>query len=195
MKIEQRKLSSRHTFTFETDSFNFAYRDKSGSGDVDVHYAEFPLKFSTRIDQNLWLRNAGYLWSVVGVLQIALALAADRPLNGAGFWLFLGLGCLLWAHFTKTTYSVFSTDRSDVWVIQDANNHDRIIDEIRSRRKAQLLALYGDINLENEMDKEISKFRWLAEQQALTTEEAEQRIAQVRAALLATAIPGPVTLN
>lgn len=186
MKIEQRKLSNRHTFTFETDRLNFAYRDKSGAGDIDIPYADFPLKSSTRIDQNFWLRNVGYIWCAVGAIQIALALFTDRPLIGAGFWLLLGVGCLLWAHFTKVTYSVFSTDRGSVWVIQDPNNHDRVIDEIRSRRRAQLLAWYGDINLENGLDKEIGKFRWLEEQQALTTEEAEQRIAQVRAALITT---------
>ena len=195
MQIEQRKLSNHHTFTFETDSVNFAYRDKSGSGDVDIPYSEFPLKSSTRIVQNLWLRNVGYLWCALGVIQIGFALSSDKPLTGTGFWLLLGLGCLLWAHFTKVTYSVFSADRGSVWVIQDANTHDRIIDEIRSRRKDQLLAWYGEINLENGVDKEVGKFRWLAEQQVLTTEEAEQRIAQVRAALGATGIPSPVTIN
>lgn len=195
MKIEQRKLSNNHTFTFETDSVNFAYRDKSGSGDVDIPYSEFPLKSSTRIVQNFWLRNVGYLWCALGVIQIGFALSTDKPQTGTGFWLLLGLGCLLWAHFTKVTYSVFSPDRGSVWVIQDANTHDRIIDEIRSRRKDQLLAWYGEINLENGVDKEVGKFRWLAEQQALTTEEAEQRIAQVRAALGPTGIPSPVTIN
>lgn len=195
MKIEQQKLSNRHTFTFESDRLNFAYRDKSGSGDVDIPYADFPLKSSTRIDQNLWLRNVGYLWCVLGVIQIGLALAAEKPLTGTGFWLMLGLGCLLWAHFTKVTYTVFSADQGGVWVIQDANNHDRIVDEIRSRRKVQLLAWYGDINLENGLDKEVGKFRWLAEQHALTSEEAEQRIAQVHAALGATTAPSSVTIN
>lgn len=195
MKIEQQKLSVHHTFTFDTDSLNFAYRDKSGSGDVDIPYAEIPLKSSTRIDQNLWLRNVGYLWCALGVIGIPLALFTDKPLSGAGFWLLLGLGCLLWAHFIKVTYSVFSADRGSVWVIQDANSHDQIVDEIRSRRRNQLLVWYGDINLENGLDKEIGKFRWLAEQQALTADEAEQRIAQVRAALVVAAVPSPATIN
>ena len=195
MKIDQKKLSNRHTFTFEPERLNFAYRDKSGSGDVDIPYAEFPLKSSTRIDQNLWLRNVGYLWCALGVIQMGIAITNERPLTGTGFWFLLGVGCLLWTHFTKVTYTVFSTDRGSVWVIQDANNHDRIINEVRLRRKNQLLAWYGDINLESDLDKEVGKFRWLEEQQALTSEEAERRIAQAHAVLGVTGVVPPVTIN
>ena len=195
MKIEQKKLSNRHTFTFEPDSLNFAYSDKSGSGDVDIPYAEVPLKSSTRIDQNLWLRNVGYLWCALSVVLIGIALTAGKPLTGTGFWGLLGLGCILWAHFTKVTYTVLSPDRGSIWIIQDTNNHDQIIDEIRLRRKNQLLAWYGDINLDNDLDKEVGKFRWLAEQQALTAEEAEQRIAQLRSALGVTRAVPPTTIN
>ena len=195
MEIEQKRLSNRHTFTFNSDNLNFAYRDKSGSGDVDIPYAEFPLKSSTRIDQNLWLRNIGYLWCALGTIQVGYAITTQKSLSGTGFWLLVGLGCLLWAHFTKVSYSVFSTDKGSVWIIQDAKTHDRIVKEMRSRRKNQLLAWYGDINLENGLEKEVGKFRWLAAQQALTTEEAEQRIGQIEAALRANGSSPPVTLN
>ena len=195
MMIEQQRFSNRHTFTFAADRLNFAYRDRSASGDIDIPYAELPLKSSIQVAQNLWLRNVGYLWCALGVVEVGFALFTRATLAGTGFWLLLGIGCLLWAHFTKVTYTVLSTNRGSVWVIHDANDHDRIMNEIRSRRKEQLLALFGDIRLENGLDKEVSKFRWLAEQQALTAEQAEQRIAQVHAALGATAAPSSMTIN
>lgn len=195
MEIGQKRLSNIHTFTFKSDTLNFAYRDKSGSGEVEMSYADLPLKSSTRIDQNLWLKNVGYLWSVLGTVEIGYAISTQKSLAGTGFWLFFGLGCLLWAHFTKVIYSVFSSAKGSVWIIQDGKTHDRIIEEIRSRRKNQLLAWLGDINLENGLEKEIVKFRWLAEQQALTTEEAEQRIAQLEATLRTDGLLPPVTLN
>ena len=195
MKIEQKKLSNRHTFTFGADSLNFAYCDKSGSGDFDLRYTEFPLKSSIRIEQNLWLRNVGFLWCALGAIQIGLTIAAAKPLAGVGFWLVLGLGCLLWAHLTKITYTVFTSERGSVWVIQDKKTHDHIIEETRTRRKNQLLAMYGEIDLENDIDKEVGKFRWLAEQRALTAEEAERRIAQVQAALGATRLEPSTTIN
>lgn len=195
MKIEQRKLSNHHTFTFEADQVNFAYHDKSGSGDVDLAYADIPLKSSIRIDENLWLRNVGYLWCLLGAIQVGYALLSNRPLTGTGFWLLLGLVCLVWSRFTKVVYSVFTADAGSIWVIHDANTHDRVIEEIRLRRKNQLLKWYGDIDLENGVDNAACKFRWLVEQQAMTAEEAERRISQVRAALGPGQMPSPITIN
>lgn len=65
MEIVQKKNSTTHTFTFKDDHFNFAYKDKSGSGDTDMHYADFPQKCSIQIEQNDWLKNVGYLWFAV----------------------------------------------------------------------------------------------------------------------------------
>lgn len=195
MKIEQRKLSNHHTFTFADERLNFAYRDKTGTGDIDITYADFPLKTSTRIDQNLWLRNVGYLWGVLGLIQIGLAALEGRPLSGTGFWLVLGLGCLLASRLMKVVYTIVATERGSVWIIQDGKTHDTILQEIRARRKAQLLAWYGDIDLDNTLEREIGKFRWLADQQALTAEEAERRIAQVQSAFGASGAPASTLLN
>ncbi|MES2824409.1 MAG: hypothetical protein V4732_12455 [Pseudomonadota bacterium] len=41
MEIVQKKNGNTHTFTFKEDIFNFAYKDKSGSGDTDFNYADF----------------------------------------------------------------------------------------------------------------------------------------------------------
>ena len=44
MEINQKKRSNRLKFTFNDDSFNYAYKDRTGSGDIDVQYAGFPTK-------------------------------------------------------------------------------------------------------------------------------------------------------
>lgn len=195
MKIEQKKLSNQHSFTFNSDSFNFAYRDKSGSGDVDIPYAEFPLKSSVQIEKNLWLRNVGYLWCLLGLFQVGSAIFASEPLTGKGFWLVLGIACLLWSHFTTVTYSVFRTDKGAVFVIQDRKSHDQIIDEITSRRRKQLLSWYGEINFDNDLEREIAKFKWLAEQKVLSAEQADQKIALAQAAFHAKENAPSITLN
>lgn len=195
MKIEQQKLSNRHTFTFNSDSFNFAYRDKSGAGDVDVPYAEFPPKSSILIDKNFWLRNVGYIWCLLDGFEIAYAVYAGKSLAGIGFWLLLGIACLLWAHFTTVTYTVFSPRQGSIFVIQDNKTHDQIIEEIIARRRKQLLDWYGDITLENGLEKEIGKFKWLAEQNVLTAQEADQRIARAQAIFIASGAATPVTIN
>jgi len=178
MEIVQKKKSNKHTFSFKDNHFNFAYQDKTGSEDVDINYAEFPQKSSIRIEQNEWLRNVGILWCVIGLFQIGYAVYLEAPLTGKGFWLIIGLACIAWAYFSTVKYSVFKSDQGSVYVIQ-GKNHDTIIDEINSRRKTQLLDWYGEVNPENNLENEIGKFRWLADQNVISKEESEEKIAQV----------------
>ncbi|MEZ8223378.1 hypothetical protein AB6C43_04975 [Vibrio splendidus] len=176
MEIVQKKRSNKHTFTFKDDHFNFAYEDKSGSGDTDMSYADFPQKSSIQIEQNEWLRNVGYLWCALGVFQLGYALYSDVSLSGKGFWIMVGLVCVVWAHLSKVKYSVFSSERGHVFVIHD-KNHQKIINELSVRRKSQLLDWYGEVNLENELEQEIKKFKWLEEQDVISKEESEKKIA------------------
>ena len=177
MEIIQKKRSNKHTFTFEDNHFNFAYEDKSGSGDADMNYADFPQKSSVKIEQNEWLRNVGYLWCALGVFQLGYAIYSEASISGKGFWIVLGLACIAWAHFSKVKYSIFQAEHGNIYVIQD-KKHDEIISELNTRRKKQLLNWYGEVNPENELENEIGKFKWLVEQNIITKEESEQKIAQ-----------------
>ncbi|MFS1701944.1 hypothetical protein [Alteromonas sp. AMM-1] len=179
MEFIQKKRGVKHTFTLKEDHFNFAYEDKSGAGDIDVNYADFPVKSSVTIEQNEWLRNVGFLWIALGVAQIGWALFNDLSLSGKGFWLMVGTACVLWAHFSKTRYSVFRTDQGHVLVLQN-KQHQQIVDTLHARRKAQLLNWYGEVNPENDLQNEIRKFQWLAEQKVITKAESEQKIAQAQ---------------
>ena len=177
MEIIQKKKSIKHTFNFKDDYFNFAYADKSGSGDTDINYVDFPLKSSIQIEQNEWLRNVGYLWCALGVFQLGYAIFSNVPVAGKGFWLMVGLVCVLWAYFSKVKYSVFKIESGNVFVIHD-KLHDKIINELNARRKKQLLEWYGEVNHENDLRNEIGKFKWLVEQGAISKEESDKKIAQ-----------------
>jgi hypothetical protein len=177
MEIIQKKKSNKHTFTFHDEYFNFAYEDKSGSGDMDLNYADFPQKSSIQIEQNEWLRNVGLLWLALGVFQLGFAIYSEASLSGKGFWMTLGVICITWAYFSKVTYTVFRSDRGSIYVIQ-GKQHDKIIEELNARRKSQLLSWYGEVNPENDLEREIEKFKWLADQNIITNEESEQKIAQ-----------------
>ena len=178
MEIKQKRLSNNHTFTFEDEHVNFAFKDKTGSDDFDFNYADFPDKSSISIEQNEWLRNVGFLWCLLGVYRIGSYIYNEQPLTGTGFWLMLGIICLVWFACTKVKYSVFKTERGNVYVIQDGK-HEQIVSEIKSRKKKQLLDWYGDINLDNDKENEIEKFKWLAKQKVISEAEAEEKIAQV----------------
>jgi hypothetical protein len=167
VEINQKKRSNRLKFTFNDDSFNYAYKDRTGSGDIDVQYAGFPTKASVSIERNEWLRNAGLIWCVIGVLQLGHAMITGDSLQGRGFWLLIGVICLVGYRWATVKYSVFRTQAGNVLVIQD-REHDRIVDEINRRRKDQLLALYGELDMRNTLEDEIAKFSWLHEQDVLS---------------------------
>ncbi|MEH6446924.1 MAG: hypothetical protein V7784_23780 [Oceanospirillaceae bacterium] len=177
MEIVQKKKSIKHTFAFNDENFNFKYEDKSGSGDTDFDYANFPQKSSIQIEENEWLRNAGYLWCALGVFQLGNAIYHTESISGKGLWLLIGLICITWAYFSKVKYSVFKAEHGNIFVIQ-GKNHDKIIEELNSRRKAQILRWYGEVDPENKLEDEIGKFKWLTEEAVMTKEEAEIKIAQ-----------------
>ena len=179
MEFIQKKRGVKQTFTLRDDHFNFAYEDKSGSGDIDLNYVDLPQKSSVSIEQNEWLRNVGLLWIALGVGKIGWAIFNDLSLSGKGFWLMVGMACVLWAHFSKTRYSVFRTERGNVLVMQN-KQHQQIVETLHARRKAQLLDWYGDVNPDNELENEIRKFQWLVEQDVMTQAESEQKIAQAQ---------------
>ncbi|WP_028865368.1 hypothetical protein [Psychromonas aquimarina] len=181
MEIKQKKLSNLHTFTFSDNHFNFAFKDNSGSDDFDLNYADFPDKSSISIEQNEWLRNVGVVWCLLGCYRIGTAIYSDLSLSGTAFWLFIGLICLVWFAFTKVKYSVYKTEQGRIFIIND-KKHDEIISEIKERKKAQLLKWYGEINLENELEDEVHKFNWLAKQNVISQQEADEKIAQVELA-------------
>ena len=175
----QKKFSNVHTFIFEKDSFNFSYVDKSGSADVDVRYIDFPKKSSVSIERNQWLRNVGVLWTVLGLVQVAMAVYSGNFALSKMFWIVLGLGCLAWSEYSKVIYSVFKTNNGNVFVIQD-KQHDQIIAEINQNKKNQILRWYGDIDFDNEVNNEINKFKWMFDENVISKDELEQNIQKIR---------------
>ncbi len=177
MVIKQKKNSNKHTFRLEDDYFNFAYEGKSGSGDFDMNYADFIPKSAIQIEQNEGLRNVGFLWCLIGLFQLGVVVQFAEAELKDGFWLVSGLIFLVWTYFSKVTYSVFKAEQGNVFVIHD-RNHDEIVKELVERRKSQLLNWYGDVNLENDLEQEIEKFKWLVKQGVITNSDSERRIAQ-----------------
>jgi hypothetical protein len=54
------------------------------------------------------------------------------------------------------------------------------MEEIRERRKKQLLEWYGNINFANDPEEEIRKFHWLHSQHLISAGQLEQIITTIR---------------
>lgn len=188
MEIKQKKFSNKTKFSFGEEDFNYTIEDKSSSGEFSMSYADFPQKQTAFEEKNGWLKNVGLIWCAIGVLQIGNAVITKAPLSGTGFWLIIGLVCLVFYKYARTKFSMFSDNHSKIFIIKD-KKHDQILDEINKRRKRQMLTWYGEINFDNEPERETNKFKWLLNEGVITKEEADTKIAQIE---LANRDPAPI---
>jgi len=177
MQIVQKKSGERITFTFLEETFNFEIKDSSGVDDWDYYYADFPRKSSYRIEQNEWLRNVGYLWCVLGAMQIVWGMVHELALTGRGFWLVLGCLCLAVSYLRRIKYSVFKAESGRIFVMQNSK-HDDVVNEINQRKKDQLLGWHSEVNLESSLDNETNKYKWLLSEGVMSAEEVECKISE-----------------
>lgn len=179
MIVQQKKFGNEHTFDFGENEVNFAFKDRSGSGDVDIDYGAIPEKTSTQIERNEWLRNVGLLWLLIGGFQVTFALLNDRPLSGTGFWVLVGSICLAAYKWRQVRYTVFNTDQGSLFIIDDAR-HDQIVEELVSRKRERLLQLYGEIDPSNDAARETEKFRWLHKRGVISDDVLSSRLAEIQ---------------
>jgi len=159
MEIKQKRFSNSSLFQFLNEDLKFTGKDQSGTYTFSVKYGSIPANTSELIERNVWFRNAGILWALIGSLQIGLHYR-DFGGFGGGFWFLVGLICLGIYGVAKTKYTVFNTDKGRIYVVKN-KDHDHIISEISSRRKEQLFSWYGELDFSNDPNAELDKFRWL----------------------------------
>ena len=177
IRIAQKRHSTRITFLFDDDELAYTIEDGSGRHTFRVPYASIPTDVDELIERNAWFRNAGIFWMCLGLLQIGMRWQQDRELHGS-LWLTLGVVCVVVYAFRRTSYSIISTERGRVFIIRD-QSHDRVMNEIDTRRKQHLRERYATVDLGNERDRELQKFDWLKEAGAISEAEHAAAVAAI----------------
>ena len=183
MEISQKRDSSRTRYVFHDDRLEYAWKDSSGSRTFSVPYTAISRDRETLTERNVWLRNVGILWLIIGgIYLVAMANGAE---NARGWmWAVLGAGCYAVYRFRSTRYTIVPSEKGNLLVI-DAKDGERILDEIESRRAAQFRAEY-DFFPEGDSPEQLrNRFKWLHREGALSEEELEKRLAAIQ-------VPGPV---
>ncbi len=178
MKYTQNKLKTETEFDLTPHKLNYKVKDRSRSVSFSVSYADIPQTLDYFVEENLWLRNVGYIWLVLGVLQTIWTYAQDKAFM-LSIWFFIGAICVAVHHFRKIHYTLLPTDRGNILIIKD-KDHDTILSSLLEARKRQLYDWYGAINFDNDVDREIEKFRWLESENVIDRAEMEQKIDQLR---------------
>ena len=177
MKIEQKRFSTRTSFTFEDDGATYEIRDGSGGTTFRADYEDISFETSFFEERNLWLRNAGYLWIAIGVLGMILRFAdTGRPVPP--IWLYIGIGCVVAYYWRRSSYTVFDAPKGRIHVIRD-QKHDAIVDEIVKRRRACYRSRYATVDPTNSPELEERRFAWLHEHDIISDEEHAAALKQI----------------
>ena len=173
MEIEQKRGFNRTRFTFNDDHLTYTLRQTGGMRTFEVNYSDIPIGNWDMEKRAPWFLNAGIVLLVVWFCQIFIGIII--PLSTGGLflhWPLAAAGCLLIYQLTLIRYTVFKTDEGKICLICDGK-HEEVMNEILSRRRAQLLSWYGEIDYANDPGEEIRKFHWLKLQGVIGEEEFE----------------------
>lgn len=168
--IEQKKLLNKAVFEFGEEKLTHSIKRGSGTRKFSVHYAAIPLQDIYEVtERNSWYRSAGIFWIVLGCLQMFYGFQSDGGVK-ISFWFLLGIVFIGVYLIATTSYTIFQPEAGNIFIIKD-RQHDTIIDELKRRRKQQVLARYGEIDYSNSHQEELNKFQWLFDQEILSEEE------------------------
>ncbi len=142
MKFSQKKFSNRTEFELRETDFAYKIRDSSGGRSFTLDYGDFNPAYQELDESNSWWRNVGLIWVVVGLMQLGAQYAQDGAFRGS-FWLVLGLGSLIVYRVARTSYTIHSSEAGNVVIIRD-KQHQKILDELTSRRRGRLAAALGE---------------------------------------------------
>lgn len=174
----QKRVSVRTQFAFGDTQLSYSMRFGASVHEIVADY--FQIQRSRRhTARRDWVRfRSGALLSIVGLA----AITAQAFILGANPWMALWLvpGLALIAAFTffRGHYLELNADGERFWVIDNKSTRT-IVAEIDRRRRDQLAALYGALNLANEPYLEIRKINWLVEESVFTREEADLQIERI----------------
>lgn len=179
MEFSQKRMATHTWFTFDERELTHRVRDNSGEIEFSVEYAAIPPSKRIVFNRNNWLRNVGVIWCVLGAIQIGLALRAGELGIGSAFWVFIGVGCLGFYRATWSEFTVLDTSEGPIWIIKD-KQHDEIFSAIADRRKSHLIAWYHSLDFDDDPMREVQTIEWLIKHDAMTKQEGEARIAEIR---------------
>jgi hypothetical protein len=177
MKIEQKKFSTKTSFTFGDDGLTYEIRDRSGGTTFRTDYEDISFDTSFLEERNAWWRNVGWIWIVIGALGVLLSLrGAGRP--ALPIWLVLGVVFLIAYYWRRTSYTIYDCAKGRILIIRD-DKHDQIVNELNSRRRACLRSRYATVDFGNAPEAEARRFAWMLEYEIISQEEHDTALKQI----------------
>lgn len=177
MQIKQAKNSNRIQYDFGEQELKYTVQDTSGSRSFSVPYTDISRDRQSFEERNQWLGNVGLLWLALGVVMTGMTWFNDQVLR-MSFWLWIGAGCYAVYWFRRTRFTIVPSDKGNLLVIDDADG-PRILEEIQTRRAAQLRAEYDFMPEGDTPAQQRKRLEWLHREGALSDGELAERLGVV----------------
>ena len=179
MEIRQRRHSNHIRYAFGDEELQYELQDSSGSRSFSVPYTGVSRDRQSLVERNVWLRNVGLLWLLLGAGTTLFNLTTGRP-GMPSIWLILGAVCYAAYRLRATRFTIVPSDKGNLLVIDDADGA-RILEEIVTRRARQFRDEYDFMPDSETPEQHRNRFKWLHREGALTDDELRQRLGIVDA--------------
>jgi len=175
--IEQRRFGQRTRFDLRDDDFEYTLVAGGNTRSWRMEYAGLSRDRESLVDRNLWWRNVGLLWALIGAVVVVAGYLEQQTVRGS-IWLWLGLGCLAVYRVRVIRYLIVPAERCNIMVIDDARAAG-ILGELERRRARQLRQRFDYLSPHEHPEQQRRRIEWLRQQGALDGNEASARLLQL----------------
>lgn len=176
-RLTQKRAGAKTFFEFGDDALRYGLDDGSASRTWTIEYAELSVEREHFVERNVWWRNVGAIWVVLGAVLTAFDWARTQVL-GLSIWLPLGAACLVYYALRIRRYIVVPSPRANVLVIDDASA-PAVLAELDRRRAAQLRDRFDYLSPDESPEQQRHRVLWLQRQGSLDDHEVSARLLQI----------------
>jgi hypothetical protein len=168
----QRRLGTKLKIEFAPDRLRYTISDHSGSRTFDAFYETLKVDSFPTVTTKRTIWRARVLYAAIAIFLLATVVSnVSKPLAGLlvivaallapFYWLGQILGFLS-ITFTQIEMNPPAPGSGGhaIRILKD-KDHDEILAEVLRRWRARMAHLYGDVNLQADVERETKKFEWL----------------------------------
>ena len=178
-ELKQRYLNERRSFYLQSNRIRVVSKDANGEVEVYVKYEDLTPQIRSVTDQNGRLYMAAIAFGIFALAGLAANLAGEPSLmRWVPIWM-IATVILLGFHFARRRryLLVDLANGNSLYFLRDQPSPEKLVDfleAMQAKRYQYLRDTYFRIDTDNDPHSEVHKFKWLAEEGVITTDELNE---------------------
>ncbi len=170
LEFRQSKNGITTRYAFHKDHLKYEAQGEDG----DVAFI-IPYTAQTADKRVIKVRKVILLWSAIAFWALGAARLATDMFSSAPLWaglILLGIAAILYGayQFKKFSFTGLTTARGQLVILHDTQ-HDKILDKLMSRRKAQILDQFHQTNYAGNPQIKLRAIHWMWENEIISDTE------------------------